>query len=604
MVANRQHGEGPRRDAGAAALPLKGVLLSLLLVSVLLNLLALNGPLFMLQVYDRVLASGSLPTLMALCVLAAGLFGFQALLDALRARILLRLGEGFDLRFSAAVLRSIMRLPLMTRASGDGQQPLRDLDAVRVFLAGPGPGAFLDLPWMPVYIGICFLFHFWIGVTALAGTIIMVALTLITDLSARRPARQAMEQGLLRAGLTENARRSAETIRAMGMERAIAGRWRDINGSYLAAGRTSGDLAGSMSGLSRAVRQGLQSAILAVGAFLVIEQQASAGVMIAASIMMGRAMAPVDSAIGQWKAFVAARQGWARLKKLMPSFIDDQTRLALPTPAQELRAENLTIVPPGAQTPTILDISFRLTAGSALGIIGPSGSGKSTLARALTGVWRPSRGHVRLDGAALDQWDPDDLGRHIGYLPQSPEMFEGTIADNIARLQPDAAAETIVAAARAAGAHDFITSLPLGYQTPIGQDGSGLSGGQRQRIGLARALFGAPFLLVLDEPNANLDAEGEAAVIRAIAHQRERSGIAIVIAHRPSAISAVDMVMVMEAGRARAFGPRDAVLEQVIKTAGAGTSGARMVNPLRVVVNQDATMADPEVGRSTEPGHD
>lgn len=595
MVANRQHGKGSRHDAGATALSLKGVLPALTLVSVLLNLLALNGPLFMLQVYDRVLASGSLPTLAALCVLAAGLFGFQALLDALRARMLLRLGEGFDLRCSAAVLRAIMRMPLLTRVPGDGQQPLRDLDAVRMFLAGPGPGAFLDLPWMPVYIGICFLFHFWIGVTALAGTIIMVGLTLITDLSARRPARQAVEQGMLRAGLTENARHSAETIRAMGMERAVARRWQDINGGYLSAGRASGDLTGSMSGLSRAVRQGLQSAILAVGAFLVIEQQASAGVMIAASIMMGRAMAPVDSAIGQWKAFVAARQGWARLKKLLPNFGEEQARMALPAPARELRVENLTIVPPGGPTPTILDVSFSLAAGSALGIIGASGSGKSTLARALTGVWRPTRGHVRLDGAALDQWAPDTLGRHIGYLPQSPEMFDGTIADNIGRLQVDAPSEAVVAAARAAGVHDFITSLPQGYQTPVGQDGAGLSGGQRQRIGLARALYGAPFLLVLDEPNANLDAEGEAAVIRAITHQRERAGIAIVIAHRPSAISAVDMVMVMEAGRVRAFGPRDAVLEQVLKTANAGAPGARMVNPLRVVANQDAAMPGQEM---------
>lgn len=593
MVANRQHGERSRRDAGAAALPLKGAIVALVLVSILLNLLALNGPLFMLQVYDRVLTSGSVPTLAALCVLAGGLYLFQALLDAIRARLFARFGEEFDRRWSPMALRAVMRMPLLSPAIGDGQQPVRDIESVRGFLAGPGPGAFFDLPWMPVYIGICFIFHFWIGVTALFGAVIMVAITLVTDLSARRPARQAVEQGLVQAGVTENARRNAETIRAMGMEAVVAERWNAAHDEALTAGRKSGDMTATMSGISRAVRQGLQSAILAVGALLVIEQQASAGVMIAASIMMGRAMAPVDVAVGQWKGFVAARQGWARLRKLMKTFGSDAETLTLPPPRAELKVENLVIVPPGAQAPTVLDVSFRQAAGTALGIIGPSGSGKSTLARALAGIWRPVRGDVRLDGAALDQWEAGKLGRHIGYLPQSPELFAGAIAENIARLDPDAPPEAVVGAAQAAGVHDFITSLPKGYQTEIGADGSGLSGGQAQRIGLARALFGEPFLLILDEPNANLDAEGEAAVIRAIGRQRERGGIAVVIAHRPSAISAVDTVLVMEAGRVRAFGPRDAVLSQVLRTVTeapqAAQAGARMVNPLRVVVNQDAS---------------
>ncbi|HXV30447.1 MAG TPA: ATP-binding cassette domain-containing protein, partial [Sinorhizobium sp.] len=273
-----------------------------------------------------------------------------------------------------------------------------------------------------------------------------------------------------------------------------------------------------------------------------------------------------------------------RLKKLLPVFDAEPERLPLPAPVRELAAEGLTVAAPGSHSPTLVDISFRLAAGSALGVIGPSGCGKTTLARALVGAWSPARGKVRLDGAAFEQWRPDDLGRHIGYLPQSPEFFEGTIAENIARFEADAAPETIIAAAEAAGVHDFIVSLPEGYQTRIGQDGSGLSGGQRQRIGLARALYGEPFLLLLDEPNANLDAVGETAVIRAIARQRERKGIAIVIAHRPSALGAVDLVLMLEGGRAKAFGPRDAVLAQVLKPA---TATASMVNPLRVVVSQD-----------------
>jgi len=589
VLDKSQHGQSSRRDAGAVALPLKLVIAALFVLSILLNLLALNGPLFMLQVYDRVLTSHSVPTLIVLGGLCAGLFGFQAVLDTLRARILLRLGEGFDARFARLGLRAITRMPLMARAPGDGMQPLRDIEAVRSFLAGPGPGAFFDLPWMPFYLAICFIFHFWLGVTASVGALIMIAITLTTDISARKPARVAMEKGMVRAAISEDARHNAESIRAMGMEKQVFARWLEANSAHLAAGRQGGDMSSAMTSLSRVVRQGLQSAILAVGAWLVIEQQASAGVMIAASIMMGRAMAPVDTAIGQWKYFVNARQSWARIKKLIPVFDREPELLLLPAPQRELRAEQVSIVPPGGRMPTVVDISFTLTAGSALGIIGPSGCGKSTLARALTGVWAVMRGHVRLDGATLDQWAPETLGRHIGYMPQSAELFDGTIAQNIARFDADADAGSITEAAEAAGVHGFITGLPQGYQTRIGENGAGLSGGQRQRIGLARALYGNPFLLVLDEPNASLDAEGEAAVIQAVAAVRARKGIAIVIAHRPSALSAVDLVLAMDAGRARAFGPRDEVLSKMLKqstgAASGGSPAARSVTPFRVVAN-------------------
>lgn len=603
MLAPSQHGLWPRRNAGAAGLPLRGVVVALFCASAVLNLLALNGSLFMLQVYDRVLASRSIPTLVALCVLSAGLFGFQALLDSLRARLLLRLGESADARLSACVMRAIARLPLMSRGQGDGLQPLRDLDTIRSFFATPGPAALFDLPWIPVYLAICFLFHFWIGVTALAGTVVMVAITVFADVSARRPARIAAERGAARSSLAEQARRNAESLQAMGFADRILDRWQVENDAYLAANRSAGDTSGTMSAISRAIRQALQSAILAVGAWLVIQQEASAGVMIASSIMMGRTMAPVDSAIGSWRSFVAARQGWARLRKLEPVFQEAAPVLDLPAPCRDLRAEGLVIAPPTAAgsgvLPTVTDISFRLAAGSALGVIGASGSGKSTLVRALTGVWPLLRGHVRLDGAALDQYGPEALGRHTGYLPQQAELFEGTVAENIARFDPDAAPEAIIAAAEAAGVHGFVTSLPQGYQTRIGHDGAGLSGGQRQRIGLARALYGNPFLLVLDEPNANLDADGEAAVVEVMKRQRERGGIAIVVAHRPSALGAVDHVLMMEAGRMKAFGPRDEVLSRVLKGApavrqpgaGFGSMSARLQPPLKVVAAQAGVQA-------------
>lgn len=592
-MTSSQPGLPPRRDAGAVLPQLRRSALALFLTSALLNLLALNGPLFMLQIYDRVLASGSIPTLVVLCVLCAGLYGFQALLDSLRARLLLRLGEAFEIRHRRTVLDAIARLPLISRIPGDGLQPIRDLDTIRSFLGGSGPGAFFDLPWVPFYLILCFLFHFWLGVTATIGFVILVSLALISDFSVRRSTNISMEKGQERSAMAEAARRNAESIRSMGLQDAFFDRWKASDESYLAANRTSGDVSSAMNSASRAARQALQSAVLAVGAWLVIEQEASAGVMIAASIMVGRAMAPVDVVIGQWKAFVGARQGWARLRALLASMPATEDVLELPAPAQDLRVEGLVMCPPGSQAPNLLDINFKLEAGTVLGIIGPSGSGKSSLARALTGVWSPARGCVRLDGATLAQWDPGVLGQHVGYLPQMPDLFEGTIAQNIGRMKPDADHEEIVEAAKAAGVHDFIITLPKGYQTWIGLDGSGLSGGQRQRIGLARALFGKPFLLVLDEPNSNLDREGELAILAAIEGQRARGGIAVIIAHKPTMIATVDKVLQLAGGSIKAFGTREEVLANVVapqqvaqagKANGSGTSGGNgggFVTPLR-----------------------
>lgn len=563
------------------------------LISGVVNVLALTSPLFMLQVYDRVLASGSVPTLVGLAILTAGLFAVQCVLDVIRARVLLRVGERLDRRLSGHVFQAVVRLPLITRMPGDGLQPLRDLDNARGFLASQGPTAFFDLPWMPLYLGICFLFHVWIGITAFVGALILIALTLITNALSQKPARDIAQSNAIRSGGLEAARRNAEVIASMGLGRRLAAQWQTSNSAYLGANRRAGDVAATLGGISRSMRLVIQSAMLGVGAWLVIRQEVTAGVMIASSIMMGRALAPVDLAISSWKPFLMARQSMTRLEGLLAKMPPVVPSMLLPSPVRELRVESATIVPPGSTRPSVVGIQFVVSAGSALGVIGPSGSGKSTLSRILVGAWSPAVGKVRLDGASLEQWDRELLGRHIGYLPQGVELFDGSIAQNIARFEDDADPETIVEAARAAGAHELILRFELGYETQIGEAGSALSAGQRQRIGLARALYRNPFLVVLDEPNANLDTDGEAAVVKSIASVRERGGIAVIVAHRPSAIAACDMVLMMDGGQMKAFGPRDAVLAAVLKKeAAAAPQGFSVtgqgVVPLRVVANLEA----------------
>lgn len=569
------------------------IICAIAVISGVVNLLALTSPIFMLQVYDRVLPSGSIPTLVGLAILAIAMFSVQAALEIIRARILLRIGEQFDNQLSESVHSAVVRLPLVSRMPGDGLQPLRDLDNVRGFLSGQGPNAFFDLPWMPLYLGICFLFHTWIGVTALAGAIVLIALTVLANALSQKPIRDTIKYNMARNGLLEGARRNAEVVQSMGMGKRLASRWAGSNLQYLAANRTAGDVSNMLGGISKTLRVVLQSAILGVGAYLVIGQEVSGGVMIASSIMMGRALAPVDMAIASWKPFLMARESWRRLQDLLAKLPPDFPVTALPAPVRELRVEGLVILPPGEKIPNVTGINFTVPAGSALGVIGQSGSGKSTLCRALVHVWVPASGKVRLDGASLQQWDREALGFHIGYLPQGVELFDGTIAENIARFEENADPRAIVAAAKSAGAHDLILRFETGYETRIGEAGSALSAGQRQRVGLARALYRDPFLVVMDEPNANLDAEGEAAVVQAIASVRARGGIAVVVAHRPSAIGAADLVLVMENGRQKTFGPRDDVLSKVLRGASTPAPPAKSftatgygVRPLRAVAQQ------------------
>jgi PrtD family type I secretion system ABC transporter len=547
-----------------------------------INVLMLTGSVYMLQIYDRVLPSRSVPTLVSLTIIVIAVYGILGFMDAIRGRMLVRIGRSLDEAMGARVYEAVVRLPLKMRSSADGLQPIRDLDQLRGFLSSLGPTALFDLPWMPLYLGLCFAFHFWIGTAALAGAIVLVTLTFVTELLARAPAKAATMHGANRLVLAETSRRNAEAVEAMAMTPRLAARWDAANMGYMDAHQRASDVAATLGAFSRVLRMMLQSGVMAVGAYLVIYQEATPGVIIAGSILTSRALAPVDLAIAHWRGFVGARQSWARLSKLVGQLAVEREPMALPAPSKSITVEALSVAPPGLQNLVVRDVAFRVEAGQALGIIGPSASGKSSLARALVAVWRPARGKVRIDGAALEQWP--DLGTHIGYLPQDVELFDGTVAENIARFEPDHDPAAVVAAAQAADMHELIVRFPDGYDTAIGEGGMALSAGQRQRVALARALYRDPFLVVLDEPNSNLDAEGDEALTQAIAGVRKRMGILIVIAHRPSALTAVDLVLAMANGQAQAFGPKEEVLRKVLRPA-AKPSALKVVSESSVPVS-------------------
>ncbi|MGA2940907.1 MAG: type I secretion system permease/ATPase [Xanthobacteraceae bacterium] len=538
--------------------------LAIALFSGMSNILMLSGALFMLEVYDRVLPSRSVPTLVALMILVIGLYGAQGVIDTIRSRILVRVGNSLDEAMSTRVYNAVVRLPLKIGGKSEGTQPIRDLDAVRGFLSGIGPIALFDLPWMPVYLIVCFVFHPYIGLTALFGAIVLITITALTELTMRQPTRSATQFATARNALLEASRRNAEAITAMGMVGRIAARWSDLNRKYMESTQRASDIAGGLGAMSKVLRMMLQSAILAVGAWLVINQQSTAGIIIAGSILGGRALAPVDLAIANWRGFVAARQSWERLSRLLAHLPAQAEPLPLQPPQRTLVVQGGAVTAPGTQKIICQDVNFTLAGGKALGVIGPTASGKSSLARMLVGIWTPVRGSVRLDGASIEQWSPEALGRHIGYLPQDVELFPGNVAQNIARFEDPPNPEAVLAAAQAAGVHDLIVNLPEGYETSVGDHGNALSAGQAQRIGLARALYRDPFLVVLDEPNSNLDAEGDEALTQAILGVRARGGIVVVVAHRPSAIAGVDYILVMAKGRQQQFGPKEEVLNRVV----------------------------------------
>lgn len=552
--------------------------------SCIVNLLWLTGPIFMMEIYDRAVPSRSIPTLTALLVIALGLYAFQGLLDVLRSRIFARVGAGMALECSDRIMAVQLALPLRTRLAADALQPSRDLEIVRSFLSGSGPAALFDLPWMPVYLALCFAFHPTIGWLAAGGMAVLAGLTALGDLWTRSLTRSATELAVARNRFGEGACRNAEAVRAMGMTGRTCLTWRRHNTRWQEADLNGTDIAGMLSGISRMLRLMLQSVVMAVGVSLVIGGEISPGMIIASSLFVTRALAPAEAAIANWRSLLAATQAGRRLKEVFALAPVEGARTALPAPCKALAVEGLAVLPPGERRLVVHNVSFMVQAGQAIGIVGPSASGKSSLARALVGVWTPQAGRVRLDGASLDQWPNADLGRHLGYLPQDVQLFAGTIAQNIARFDPAAEDQTIVAAAEAAGVHNLILRLPDGYETEIGDNGAGLSTGQRQRIALARAVYDDPFLVVLDEPNANLDAEGEEALARAIRGIRERGGIAVVIAHRPSVLAELDLILVMANGQAKAFGPSEKVLPHIPQR------GQAQHPPLRLV---DAEVAAP-----------
>jgi len=543
----------------------RGALIGIGVFSCLINLLMLTGPVYMLQIYDRVLASGSVPTLLALSVIVVALYGFMAILDLVRQRILIRVGHKFDDEIGDAAFSSYVDAPMKLGPLADNAQPIRDVDQLRQFFSSPGITALFDMPWMPLYLAVVFLIHPALGLLSVAGAAILIAIAIVTDRMARKAVAQSGELAAKRAHFADSTRRNAEVVRGMGMLGGIGHVWTGMNRSFLRANARASEIVSTSTVTTKVFRLFLQSAILGVGAYLAIHQIITPGAMIAASIIMSRALQPVEAAVSNWRQFLSSRQAYRRLEATL-DLTGDEKRMDLPVPKASLAAQQVTVVPPGGRTPIIGDVSFEVRAGQALGVIGPSGSGKSTLARALVGVWPVVRGDVTLDGAPITQYPAGILGRHVGYLPQDVELFAGTVADNIARFDPDFDPQDVVRAARLAGVHELVLSLPKGYNTLIGDSGAALSGGQRQRVGLARALYGDPFMVVLDEPNSNLDTEGEKALLAAIASVRERGGVAIIIAHRPSAVSGVDLLLVMHQGRVKDFGPKDEVLPRVTRS--------------------------------------
>lgn len=543
----------------------RGLFASVFAFSVFVNLLMLTGPIFMLQVYDRVLGSRSEATLVALFGLMAFMFLMMGVLDYVRGRVMTRIGARFqetlDRRVFTAAMRKLALMPNDPLAAA----AQRDLESVQRLLASPVFLALFDIPWTPLFLAAIFVFHPWLGWLAIFSGVLLIVVSLLNQSSTRKPMSESSQTATMAERYADQIKTEAELIQSLGMRGASFDRWQQARGRALRGAVDVSDTGGLYTTLSKTLRQFLQSAMLGLGAYLVLQGALTPGAMIAGSILMGRALAPIEMAVGQWALVQRAQEGWGRLSQLLSQVPPEPTRTALPKPRALLEAQQITVVPPGEQQAALRMVSFRLEPGQAMGVIGPSGAGKSTLARTLTGVWRPAGGKVRLDGATLDQYDSDVLGSYIGYLPQRVTLFDGTIADNIARLQPNPNDEMVIAAARKAAAHDMILQLPDGYNTRVSAVGSRLSGGQIQRIGLARALYGDPMILVLDEPNSNLDNEGSNALNAAIRAMKAAGKSILIMAHRPAAIQECDVLLVLEDGMRKAFGPRDQVLREMVK---------------------------------------
>ena len=530
--------------------------------SLFINLLLLTSPIYMLQIYDRVLSSRNVTTLVVLSVGAMALFMVYSALETQRSRVLVRIGGSLDRRLNARVFNAVFKGAL--QRPGMTGQAVRDLDTLREFLTGSGLFAFFDAPWLPVYLLAVFLIHPLLGVVATIGGVMLFILAVLQELATRKTLTDATIAGLNANRTLDNSLRNAEAIAAMGMTGSMLERWQQRRQQTLVLQALASDRAGVILAISKFVRIALQTAMLGFGAYLVIHNEITSGTMIASSIMMGKALAPIEMAVATWKQLLNARSAYDRLSGILTAVRADDRRMELPAPKGNIELERVVAAPPMSNIPVIKGVSFRLAAGDILGVIGPSAAGKSSLARLLVGIWTAHSGVVRIDGSDVQSWNKDQLGPHIGYLPQDIELFEGTVAENIARfgaVDPEA----VIEAARLAGVHDMILQLGQGYYTMIGAGGATLSGGQRQRIGLARALYNLPALIVLDEPNSNLDRDGEAALAKTLAELKEKKRTTLVITHRPNILASVDHIMVMNSGLIESFGPRDEVLGKYLR---------------------------------------
>ncbi|MEL6550993.1 MAG: type I secretion system permease/ATPase [Pseudomonadota bacterium] len=532
--------------------------------SFFVNLLMLTGPIYMLQVYDRVLGSRSVETLLALSLLVAFLYAMMGILDYARGRVMGRVGARFQSRLDRRVFSAVIRRtaidPTPSKATG-----LRDLEAVQRFMTSPLLMAFFDIPWTPLFILGIFVFHPLLGWLALAGAAVLITLAILNQVLTRQPLGEANAAQFRAERMSEQLKDEAEVVQALGMREASFARWQQARDASLRQGIAASDTGGTFQTTTKAFRLFLQSAMLGLGALLVLRGELTPGAMIAGSILLGRALAPVEQLVNQWPLVQRAREGWSGLARLLSEIPAEEPRTKLPRPKAKLEAQQVTVIPPGEVQAALRIVSFKIEPGQACGVIGPSGAGKSTLARAITGVWKTAGGKIRLDGASLNNYDPDVLGQLIGYLPQRVQLFEGTIAENIARLSHAPDADKVVEAAKKAAAHDMILQLPDGYDTRISAVGGRLSGGQVQRIGLARAMYGDPVLLVLDEPNSNLDNIGSQALNQSIRDLKAAGGAVLIMAHRPAAIQECDVLLMLEGGQRRAFGPKEDVLREVVQ---------------------------------------
>ena len=530
--------------------------------SFFINALMLVPTFYMLQVYGRVITSGSLTTLSMLTLIMTGLVITLGCLEWTRSRIMVRVSNRLDMLLSRQVYKASFKRALESGGMDASAQPLNDLTGLRQFLSGNGLFAFFDAPWLPIYIAVMFMFHPWFGWVATGSALLLLVLAFINERLTGPTLAQANKEHIGASLYTTKNLRNAEVIESMGMLETLMERWWNRQKNVLMLQSRASDKGAMISTLSRSFRILVQSLILGLGAYLAVDHQVGAGLVFAGSVLLGRALAPIDLIIGSWKGFIAARSQYARLNAILAKQQAQPERMRLPAPKGDVQVENLSVAAPGSNIPIIKNISFSVPAGCVVGIIGPSAAGKSTLARALLGIWAPMHGVVRLDGADISAWDKHDLGPHIGYLPQDIELFEGSVSDNIARfalVDP----EQVILAATTAGVHDMILLLPDGYDTVIGGDGVVLSGGQRQRIGLARALYGSPRLIILDEPNSNLDEVGDRALIAALHNIRLSGATLFVITHRTNIVSQLDRLMVMSNGGISLFGPRELVLNEL-----------------------------------------